>query len=117
MIFDLTENQTDQSFHLFVMCIEKSNVVILSMKSTATGVKCPRGYRYINYVTAFVSLFWQPSTVFRNFALNRYPITGSGREEGNFLFYLYNFADTEGGWRSMTGRRARSAIVGHLWKM
>lgn len=68
------------------MCIQKSNVAALSTKSTATGVKCPRGYHYINHPAAFASLFRQPSTVFRNFALNRYPIAAVAAK--NEIFFI-----------------------------
>lgn len=85
----------DQSFHLFVICSQKSNAAALSAKSTATGVKCPRGYRYINHAVAFVSLFRQPSTVFRNFALNRYPIPLVALPEREIFYFISNFADIE----------------------
>jgi len=96
------------------MCIQESNVagIIDDLKSTATKVKCPRGYRYINHAAAFISLFRQLSTV-RNFALNRYPIAVVGAKNEIFYF-ISNFADTEGARRSITRGRARSVIVGHL---
>jgi len=97
------------------MCIQESNVagIIDDLKSTATKVKCPRGYRYINHAAAFISLFRQLSTVFRNFASNRYPIAVVAAKSEIFYF-ISNFADTEGARRSMTSGRARSVIVDHL---